>query len=177
MENKIIKSSILQTKRLYLKELNLNDGAFFMELVNSSGWLKFIGDRNIHSIEDAKKYMQEKLISSYAENGFGFYKMVLKKEGTLIGICGLIKRPHLEHVDIGFAILPKYERKGYTYEASEGVMHYAQSTLGLKTILGIVSKENHGSKRVLEKIGLKCIGTTDYEGDEGVLLYSNDKKN
>ena len=167
--------TVLKTERLLLQELNLNDGAFFLELVNTPGWLKHIGDRNIHSIEAAKEYIQKKLLGSYAENGFGFYKMVLKKEGTTIGICGLIKRPHLEHVDIGYGILPAYERKGYTYEAAAGVMHYADSVLELKTIMGIVSEGNNASKSLLEKIGLKFIGTTEHEGEEGVLLYSNGK--
>ena len=102
---------ILETERHWLEEADSNDGAFFFELLNSPTWIRFIGDRGIASIDDAVNYIRESLIKSYRKNGFGLYKMVLKQDDRPIGICGLLKRPGLEHVDIGFAILPQYEKK------------------------------------------------------------------
>ncbi len=148
---------ITETKRLILQEALLADAPFFYELLNSDTWGKYIGDRGIATVADAEAYIQKSLITSYRENGFGLWNMVLKEEGTVIGICGLINRPTLDHPDLGFAILPAYEGKGYTSEAAQATMDYAQTVLGLKKILGITSEDNLGSQRVLEKAGLKFI--------------------
>ncbi|NAS32214.1 GNAT family N-acetyltransferase [Flavobacteriaceae bacterium R38] len=165
---------ILETDRLVLKEADLDDEHFFFELLNSPGWIKYIGDRGIESIDDARKYIRESLINSYKENGFGLYKMVSKKENSSIGICGLLKRPGLSNPDIGFAILPAYERKGYTYEAAKAILEYGISTLGLKTILAITTKKNTGSRKLLEKIGLRFVDKIKLEVDgEELLRYSN----
>lgn len=48
-----------QTKRLILNELSLNDEVFITELLNTPEWIKFIGDRNIRTQEDARGYIQQ----------------------------------------------------------------------------------------------------------------------
>ncbi|WP_394974910.1 GNAT family N-acetyltransferase [uncultured Croceitalea sp.] len=145
---------ILSTKRLLLEEAILNDAPFILELVNSPNWLAFIGDRGIHTLADAKKYIQESLIYSYQENGFGLYKVSLKSTSTPIGICGFLKRDYLDKPDIGFATLPKYEGKGYTYEAAKAIIQYGLNYLNLETILAITTKANIKSKKLLIKLGL-----------------------
>src|SRR6187549_3768173 len=99
---------VLETDRLSLREFVLDDAAFLLSLLNSPGWLKFIGDRGVHTIEDARKYIAERLVSSYRTFGFGFYVVTPKDEDIPIGMCGLVKRDTLEDVDIGFAFLPEY---------------------------------------------------------------------
>jgi ribosomal-protein-alanine N-acetyltransferase len=97
---------ILQTRRLTLSEATLSDIPLIFKLLNSPNWLEFIGDRNIRTLEDAEKYIQNSLIKSYRENGFGLWKVELKSDKTPIGLCGLLKREMLDFPDLGFAILP-----------------------------------------------------------------------
>lgn len=163
---------IIETERLSLEEVEQKDAPFIFELLNAPSWIQNIGDRGIKTLKDAENYIEKSFSKSYQENGFGLYKMVLKTTDKPIGICGLVNRPTLPNVDIGFALLPKFERQGYAYEAAQATMDFAKSTLGLTTILGITIAENLGSRRLLEKIGLRYIETKG-TGDEKVLVYSN----
>ena len=165
---------ILETPRLILQEAVLSDAPFFYQLLNSPNWIKYIGDRGIGTVADAEAYIQKSLIHSYRENGFGLYNMVLKENGMPIGLCGLINRPTLDHPDIGFAVLPAYEGKGYTSEAAQGTMDYAQKVLGLKKILGITSEHNLGSQRILEKVGLRFVEKKKRSAEdvEETLVYA-----
>jgi ribosomal-protein-alanine N-acetyltransferase len=92
---------ITATERLTLRELTTHDAPFILKLVNEPAWLQFIGDKGVRSIEDAAGYILHGPVKSYRDNGFGLWLVNLKQEGIPIGMCGLIKREALEHVDIG----------------------------------------------------------------------------
>lgn len=163
---------ILSTDRLRLKEFTLNDHAFIIELLNSPGWLKYIGDRNVKSVEDAENYLSSGPIKSYAENGFGL-SLVETNEGTPIGMCGLIQRKEFKVPDIGFAFLPEYVGKGYAYEISNALMNYAREQLKLTEILAITLEANRKSIRLLERIGLSFKERyISPNSQEELLLYS-----
>ena len=164
---------ILETKRLQLRQYTKDDSHFTFALMNSEGWFKYIGDRNINSIAAAETYIEEKYVPSYSENGYGGYVVVLKGTGKPIGSCGLYKRPNLQYPDIGFAFLPDYMGKGYGFEAANAVLNYAKNELEFSTILAITVQANTASQKLLEKIGLRQIDTIFIEGDkEELLLFS-----
>jgi RimJ/RimL family protein N-acetyltransferase len=121
--------------------------------VNDPTWLKFIGDKKVHSLEDARNYILNGPIQSYKRSGFGLYLMKLKKDNTSIGICGLIKRETLEDVDIGFALLPEYAGNGYTSEAVSGIMDHASSVLKLSRIVAITQPDNNNCIKLLTNSG------------------------
>ena len=164
-----------ETERLKLREYTKDDAPFIFELMNSEGWLKYIGDRNIKSVEDAKAYIKEKYLPSYDLNGHGAYIVILKSNGKPIGSCGLYKREDLEHPDIGFAFLTEYLGKGYGFESAHAILHYAKETLKITTILGFTLPENIASIKLLEKLGLKNSGIYEMKDDpEVLLLFSNE---
>jgi RimJ/RimL family protein N-acetyltransferase len=165
---------ILSTERLILQEATLKDAAFILALVNSPSWLAFIGDRGIKTLVAAKNYIQKSLIDSYAQNGFGLYKVSLKASGEPIGICGFLQRDYLDYPDLGFATLPKYEGKGYTYEAAKACLVYAKSQLSFTTILAVTTAENTKSKNLLTKLEFTADGkvTPDESGKE-FLVFTN----
>ena len=100
--------AILETERLTLREFNKSDAEFVLRLLNTPTWLKFIGDKNVRSLDDAQNYLSNGPIRSYEENGFGLSRVALKSSNTPVGACGLIKRDGLNEPDIGFALLPEY---------------------------------------------------------------------
>jgi [ribosomal protein S5]-alanine N-acetyltransferase len=165
---------ILQTERLRLRQFNLEDALFMMNLTNTEDWLNNIGDRNTRSEELARQYLENGNIKSYHERGYGGYLVELKETGEAVGMCGLFKREVLDHPDIGFAFLPVHYGKGYGFEAARAVLKYALEELHLPKVLGITLPSNLGSIRLLEKIGLKCTGTIKMPGDnDELLLFSN----
>lgn len=147
--------TILETDRLILRELTPNDAEFIFELLNEPSFIQNIGDRNIRTLDDACAYIVNGPVASYAKNGFGLYLIVLRETGESIGMCGLIRREGLEHVDIGYALLPRFWSRGYAVEAARATKAYAKGVIGLKRIVAIVDPANESSIRVLEKIGLR----------------------
>ena len=156
---------ILETERLLLRELTVTDAPFIVELLNTPSFLRFIGDRGVRSTEDAVRYIQDGPLNSYKENGFGLWLVVLKEKGILVGMCGLIRRAALEHVDIGFALLPGYEGKGIGYEAASATLCYGLQNLDLQKIVAIVDPSNVASVGLLRKLGMQQEGTVRMPGD------------
>jgi RimJ/RimL family protein N-acetyltransferase len=145
---------VLETDRLILRRLSVEDAGFILQLVNEPSWLRFIGDRGVRTLEDARNYILKGPVEMYLRHGFGLYLVELKADAVPIGLCGLLKRDTLKDVDIGFAFLPGYWGKGYAHEAAAAVLTYARSALGLGRIVAITSLDNHSSIRLLEKLGM-----------------------
>jgi len=147
---------VLETERLILRRLTVEDAPFMLGLLNEPSWLRFIGDRGVRTLEDARNYIVKGPVDMYERLGFGLYATALKEDDSVpIGICGLVKRDGLEDVDIGFAFLPKFWGKGYACEAASAVMAYAKSVVGLARIVAITAADNESAARLLEKIGLR----------------------
>jgi [ribosomal protein S5]-alanine N-acetyltransferase len=163
----------LETSRLTLRQLSLEDADFILALLNTPGWLQFIGDRGVRDLETARGYI-ERVQAAYARYGHGLY-LVSRLEGEKIGLCGPIRRDGLEDADIGFALLPEYVGHGYVLEAARRVLEHARTDLRLPRIAGITTRDNLRSIRVLETLGLRFQGTTRLPGDDTELnLYRLD---
>lgn len=146
---------ILETNRLVIRRVSLEDAEFILQLLNEPSWLRFIGDKGVRTIEDARAYISNGPLEMYARLGFGLYLVESKIDDFPMGLCGLIKRDSLADVDIGFAFLPKYWGKGYAYEAAAAVLTYGRSVLGLNRVVAITSVDNERSAKLLEKLGLR----------------------
>jgi [ribosomal protein S5]-alanine N-acetyltransferase len=147
--------NVLTTKRLTLRRLSPADAEFILELLNDAAFLRYIGDKAVRSIDDARRYILDGPVASYERNGFGLWLVELKDTGRAVGICGLLKRESLPDVDIGFAFLPPHRSQGYAFESASAVLDYGRTEFGLKRIVAITNPENAGSIRVLEKMGMR----------------------
>ncbi len=144
MQNKII------TERLSLNLLTLDDRDFVKRLVNTPGWIKFIGDRNVHTDDDAVAYINK------IRNTQNLYYWVvrIKNENTSIGIISFLKRDYLENFDIGFAFLPEYNGNGYAYEAAKKVLSIVSKNPQYAVVLATTIPQNINSIKLLTKLGL-----------------------
>lgn len=166
---------VLETERLILRRLSVDDRAFILGLLNDPAWLRFIGDKGVKTLEDARNYIVTGPMDMYARLGFGLYLAERKSDAAPIGICGLIKRDALEDVDIGFAFLPDFRGQGYAREAAAAVMAHARSAFGLRRLMAITSPDNEASIRLLEKLGLRFEATVSLAGDgHEVSLFAAD---
>jgi ribosomal-protein-alanine N-acetyltransferase len=154
--------SVIETARLNLRELDFEDAAFILELLNEPSFIRNIGDKGVRTLADAHDYILQGPMDSYARNGFGLYATCLRRgafdgasAGTPIGICGLVKREGLTDPDVGFAFLSRYWSKGFAVESATAVLAHARKALNLLRIVAITSQDNAQSIAVLEKIGLK----------------------
>jgi [ribosomal protein S5]-alanine N-acetyltransferase len=145
---------MLETERLQLRKLNFGDAPFILELLNEPAFIQNIADKGVRTLEDARGYLTNGPMASYAEHGFGLFAVALKASGEVIGICGLIKRDGLDDVDVGFAFLQRHWSRGYAVEAARATVAYGLQRLGLERIVAITAPDNQGSIRVLERSGL-----------------------
>ena len=166
---------VMETERLNLRWIAVEDAAFILELLNDPAWLRFIGDRGVRTTDAARSYIANGPVAMYERLGFGLYLTERKSDGVPMGICGLIKRDGLDDIVIGFAFLPQFCAKGYAQEAAVAVMAYGKKTFGLKRIVAITKHDNASSIKLLEKIGLKFMRMVVLPGNiEEVMLYAWD---
>jgi RimJ/RimL family protein N-acetyltransferase len=167
--------NILETDRLIVRHVTIDDAEFILGLLNEPSWLRFIGDKGVRTLDDARNYILTGPVESYRRFGFGLYLTQEKPDGTPIGLCGLLKRDVLPDADIGFAFLPAFWGKGYAHEAAAAVMEHGSTVLGLKRILAITNPDNESSIRLLEKLGMRQDGTARLsEAGPELKLFARD---
>lgn len=162
----------IETERLVLRRFTLDDAAFFMALLNDPDWIRYIGDRHVYNLDAARAYLAKTYLAQYEKNGFGLYLTTLKN-GTPLGMCGLIKRDGLDDVDIGFAFLPAHRGHGYALEAAQASLDYGRTVLMKKRVVAITLPANTASVDLIEKLGLQFERLIRLRGDsEELALYA-----
>lgn len=142
---------IAETERLRLRHIELADANFIYQLYNQPSFIKYIGDRGVHSIEDAKVFIQ-KVNDNYQQYGFWLYLLERNDNNQPIGVNGLIQRDYLDAPDIGFALMPNACSQGFAFESSLAVIEHSRS-LGHPHLYAITSPNNHVSEYLLKKLG------------------------
>ena len=165
----------LQTQRLTLRRFDFPDAPFVVELLNQPSFLENIGDRGVRSTADAHNYLRTGPMTMYDRFGFGLWHVARSSDGVSVGMCGLLKRDSLPHVDIGYAFLPAYWGVGLAAEAAEATLRHGVQKFGLKRVIGVVSEGNLPSIRVLEKLGMRFERMYPmHPGEPDVRLYGID---
>ena len=165
---------ILATARLSLRTVAPGDAAFYLALVNDPAFVEHIGDRGIRTLDDAHEALLAGPIAMQDARGHSLYVVELAGQGIPIGMCGLIKRDSLDHVDIGYAFLPAWRGQGYACEAGLAVLGHAPE-LGIRRVVAITSPNNIASNFLLRKMGLRFERFVHLAPDDaGSNLYSID---
>ncbi|MFT5500271.1 MAG: ribosomal-protein-alanine N-acetyltransferase [Woeseiaceae bacterium] len=167
--------TVLQTERLILSRLSYDDCEFIYELVNEPVFKRFVGDKQVATLTDAREYLKNGPIGSYERHGFGMFRVSVRDGGEPLGICGLVKREQFADPDLGFAFLRRSWAQGYALESAQVVLEYGKKQLGLSRIIAIADPDNSASVRLIEKLGLEFEGTVRIEGDTSdINLYATE---
>ncbi len=156
---------ILDTERLSLRWFSVHDAAVVVGLLNDPQWLRYIGDHQVRTEEDARQWIEHRLVNVYRQQGMGMWAVALKDTRELVGMCGLIKRDRLPDIDVGYAFMPAHRGRGYAVEAARACLTHGQQVFGLRRILAITRHDNAASQRVLAAIGLPLYERKLFEGD------------
>jgi RimJ/RimL family protein N-acetyltransferase len=157
---------ILETERLSLREITPDDAQFLVGMLTDPDWLRFIGDRHVRTLEQARAYIQRIFVAAYEHVGHGLWLIERRADGRSLGICGLIAREGLSDVDLGFALMPAFRRKGYAHEAALGCLAYAKDVLGLRRVVAITSIDNRASAALLLRLGFSHESSVRLPGDD-----------
>lgn len=145
---------IAETERLWLRRIDIGDADFILRLVNEPSFHRFIGDRGVRTLDDARAYIESRFLEQFERLGFSPYAAVLRTTGELIGMVSLVKRDYLSEADIGYAFFPAHWSQGYACEATAAVMAYAGEQLGMKRLVAIADPDNERSLKLLARLGL-----------------------
>ena len=148
-------SMVVETRRLSVRRLTLDDAPFIWELLNDADFVRFVGDRGVRTVDDARDYLTKGPLEMYERLGFGLWCVELRTTQTPIGICGLLKREWLDDVDLGFAFLPDFRGEGYAFEAASAVIGHGFDHLALPRMAAIVSPGNVKSDKLLARLGMQ----------------------
>ncbi len=162
---------ILETERLFLRELNPDDAQSFFDLNSDPEVIKFTGDKAFASVNEAHDFLNN--YDHYKKYGFGRWAVINKNDTSFLGWCGLKYTPDKQENDIGFRFFKKYWNKGYATEAAKACLNMGFEKLSLECIVGRAMKENNASIKVLEKIGLKYWKENPCGGEAGVIYKLN----
>lgn len=146
---------MITTERLLIKPVTVQDGPFIYALMNSEGWIENIGDRQIHTVEIAEDYIQDKMLEQHRTMGYGNNIVFLQDTMTPIGAVGIYNRPGLEYADIGFAFLSEYHGKGYAFESAQAILQQGFQNHNLRIVQAITVEKNIASQHLIEKLGLQ----------------------
>ncbi|GAB5563064.1 MAG: GNAT family N-acetyltransferase [Winogradskyella sp.] len=161
---------IIETKRLHIRPISVNDAEFVVELMNSPGWLKYIGDRDVHTIEEAKEYIKNKALVQLEAHGYTNNVAIRKVDNVKLGTLGIYHREGKVDPDLGFAFLPEFQGKSYAYEAAFELIRTAKNDYGLTELSAYTLEENKASRKLLERLGFKAIGKDNLPHDDAELL-------
>ena len=163
--------TVLETERLSLRRFTVEDAGFILTLLNEPAFLRYIGDKKVRSLDNARQYILNGPVASYKRHGFGLNCVELRESRTPIGMCGLLKREELPDPDIGFALLPEYRNQGLAYEAAEAVLKDASD---LPRILAITSLDNEASINLLQRLGFRFEKIVKSPGGEQLRLFKRE---
>lgn len=169
------RAPVLTTARLTLREFSQDDAPFMLRQLNEPSFIANIADRGVRDIAQAAVYLQNGPIASYRTHGFGFWAVADKTSGSVIGMCGLVKRDTLPDADLGYAFLPEYFGQGLAFEAARACVTAAKQDFALPRLLAIVNPDNPPSRHLLEKLGFGFTGMRPvYDGEPDLCLYRLD---
>lgn len=158
---------ILETPRLFLRELQPTDAPSFFALNANPNVIRYTGNTAFTSIAEARLFLKN--YSDYRENGYGRWAVMLKESGQFLGWCGLKFDAETQETDIGFRFFEEHWGKGYATESAQACIKFGFETFQLKEIIGRAMKANIASIRVLEKVGLHYVEDRVLDQQEAVL--------
>jgi RimJ/RimL family protein N-acetyltransferase len=165
--------NIIETERLFLRELSVEDAEMLFEIYCNSETMKFLGQPP-EAVEVERENIEKHIENYYRRFGFGFWATILKENRKLIGRCGLLQKEidGKTETEIGYLISQDFWRQGLATEAAAAILNYGFGTLKLKRIVAVVHPQNLASIRVAEKTKMKFEKRIDYGDYKNVNLYA-----
>lgn len=155
---------LFTTQRLIVRKIATSDANFILQLVNDPDWLTFIGDRHVHTNEDAVEFIIQGPCKSYQQHGFGLYIVAEGETGEPMGVCGLLKREYLVHPDIGYALLPRYRGQGFITETCVKLIdNYRLASPG-HPLYAMIQPHNSASIRLIERLNFRLLEEKTIDG-------------
>lgn len=145
---------ILETERLYLRELTQADFSDLAEILQDPEVM--YAYEHDFTDQDVQAWLDRQL-ARYQKYGFGLWAVILKDTGEMVGQAGLTMQPceNQEVLEVGYLLKKRFWHQGYAREAAKACKEYAFQTLEAEKVHAIVKISNAASIQVAESIGME----------------------
>lgn len=144
---------ILETKRLYLREMNPSDfNSLCRILQDEKAMYAYEG---AFSDQEVQEWL-DRQIYRYQKWNFGLWAAVLKETDKMIGQCGLTMQQwkDQEVLEIGYLFERLHWHQGYATEAAKACKQYAFEKLNASEVCSIIRDSNTASQNVAMRNGM-----------------------
>ncbi|MDQ7095690.1 GNAT family N-acetyltransferase [Desulfosporosinus sp. PR] len=163
---------IIETERLYLRELLINDKNELMKVLSDPESMQFYP--HPFSAEEVEKWIRWN-IENYKKYKHGLWAVILKEGEVFIGDCGITMQNIGDETvpEIGFHIIKKYCNKGFATEAAFACKEYAFKVLQYPKVFSYTTIRNIPSQKVAGKIGLCLYKYFEKNGEKQIVQVAN----
>ncbi|MBU2949650.1 GNAT family N-acetyltransferase [Tamlana agarivorans] len=163
--------SIIETKRLWIREIEPEDIDCLLQIYNHPENMVFIPNSNFKWTETSLKEKYHKINQDYI-NGFGVFLVQLKDSDTVIGEAGLFNSfENTKHLELGYIVDHKFWRNGYGSEICKALINYGFQQLKLDKLTARMFKENLASIKLSEYCGMKLVESKSPKNDVEFYEY------
>lgn len=152
---------IVETSRLYVREITVEDVAQLYELYRDKSVVRYM-EALFPEPEQEMEYIKDYIKNVYGFYGYGMWVLEEKASGKVIGRAGFECREGFDGFELGYMLGVDYQHKGYAYEACSAILSYGVNELGQKDYCSFVDKDNTASVRLCERLGFVSNGTVQF---------------
>jgi ribosomal-protein-alanine N-acetyltransferase len=145
--------TIIETERLILRPFQLGDEEALFAMNTHPDVIRYAGNTPFASLEMARDTLTNVIFKDYEVRGYGRFALVLKETGNVVGFSGVKYIADIEETELGYRLMPEHWGKGLATESAVASIDFARDTLGLKRLVALVHPDNHGSSKVVGKLG------------------------
>jgi RimJ/RimL family protein N-acetyltransferase len=145
---------VLETPRLLLRELVLDDAPFIASIFEDEAARRFYPE--MHRLENAERWVRRNL-DTYVQDGFGLWAILLKETGQTAGDCGLMRQQidGDDEIEVGYHLHASFRGRGVATEAARACIEWGFANLPCTRIVSMVHPKNHASRAVCKRVHKK----------------------
>lgn len=159
---------MLETERLLIRPFHFDDLDRLIEIRSDPEVYKYLGGVAMQNPQAIEKRL-EFYIGCWEKFGFGMSAMLWKQSYEMIGWSGLQPLDATEEIEVGYGMIKEFWGRGIGYECASAWLKFGFETKGLGRIVAVAYPENTGSRRIMEKCGMRYEKTETHYGAECVF--------
>lgn len=157
----------ITTDRLVLRPLSLDDIEWFAAMRGDEDIMRYIGKVGAVPRAIAEERLDRHL-ACWAERGLGIFGVRERGRASAVGWAGLQPMDGTDEIEVGYAFGKDAWGRGYATETARAIVRWGFETLGLERIVAVAYAENTGSRRVMDKLGMRYEGVRHIYGTDSV---------
>ena len=144
----------IETERLLLRQYALEDAEEQLRIISDPEFRRHMPP-SYRPTRDKVLVGFGRIAEHWNQLGYGQWAMELKGSGRLVGYCGLRHLVPTDEVELLYGCDRAYWGRGLVTEAARASLRYGFGRMKFARVMAVTDHENRGSRRVMEKCGMR----------------------